>query len=345
MKLIDNYLPFLTNKEISPMGKLEFKNYILKSLLIHTSLVCFILVTFYLLKSRVENVYLLIGLALFYFPTSFLCFQLNNFRARFKDIYPDRNISFCFFTFLCFLPPLFVALTIYLCLRDSSQESAPPKIFCTYRYATLAVIPIIVIQIMSSRVSYWTARPAAYFFIEMCYDVKNFFEYKKLVSVEDPLIEKYKQKYGESLKGIELELLTALSLRTVHKEKSRKLASDNSDFESNKMEMQFSYLNRLHDVLSVSGESGAGFLHFSPMHWLLPSGPLEIILLSIIESEKMNDFGKKYTKQSLEAVKHIETKIERLPASEKVKARIRLESIKQKFRDIKFFQHYNQRML
>lgn len=312
-------MKFFKEKEPFPISKFTFRKHLRRSLLAQSFIVGLFLFFIYVLKVETPASYSFLFLILINIIVAGTFFDLKKYRGRFKDIYPRHNVSMLFLLFLGLVPPMFIALTIFLCLKDSWEESAPPKFFYSYQYASFIIIPFIAVQVLSPRLSYWTSIPTHYFINDVAHDSINLINYKNEVKKETPFLDDYKRKHSSKLNSTELVLLTAIAASKIAEDKNKK------------MENGFLLLKRLHELLVESEKTKAGLFDFSPIHWLTPSGPTEILLLSMVETQVIDKYSTTLVKKSLETIELLEVKVGRMPAGEREVAAKRLNEIKSEF--------------
>ncbi len=318
-------MKFFKEKEPFPISKFTFRKHLRRSLLAQFFIVGLFSFFIYVLKLETPASYSFLFLILINILVAGTFFDLTNYRGRFKDIYPRHNVSMVFLLFLGLVPPMFIAFTIFLCLKDSWEESAPPKLFYSYRYASFIIVPLIALQFLSPSISYWTSIPTHYFINDVTHDAINLINYKKVVKRETPFLDDYKLKHSSKLNSTELVLLTAVAASKIAEDKNKKL------------ENGFLLLKRMHELLAESEKTRAGIFDFSPIHWLTPSGPTEILLLSMVETRIIGRFSTTLVKKSLEMIEALEGRVGRMPAGEREVAAKRLNLIKSEFQKTSSF--------
>ena len=163
------------------------------------------------------------------------------------------------------------------------------------------------------------ATPSNYFIVDVTHDAINLINYKKEVKRETPFLDDYKRKHSSKLNSTELVLLTTVAASKIIEEKNKNL--DNG----------FLLLKRWHELLIESEKTKAGLFDFSPIHWLAPSGPTEILLLFMVETRVIDKYSTTLVKKSIEMIGLLEGRVGRMPAGEREAAAKRLNEIKSEF--------------
>lgn len=322
-------------KEPVPVNKFTFRNYIKWSLRIQVIYVSLILFLISLLEKPEELKIGFILLLLGYCLISFSFFNSKYYQGRFKDIFPAHNLSMLYLFVISFMPPLFIFLTAYLCLKDSWDESTPPKLLHKTRYAFLVLIPLLVIQFVFPRMAYWTAIPSAYYIARAARDSGNLIQYKDQVGPQTQFVSDYKNRFGSRLSSTEVILLTAVSAATILKSKP---AKENIYYNKELLDFQYIFLSQMNDLLKESENNRPGFFDYSPMQWILPSGPVEILILSVVEMHLLSKFSDVIAEKSRPGIRSSEMLIERMPASEKIFYKHKFDSLKNEYLKSKSFQ-------
>ena len=325
---------FKTKEPVS-VNKFTFRKYIIWSLRIQVIYVSIILFLTSLLEKPEELKISFILLLLGYCLISFSFFNSNYYRGRFKDIFPAHNLSQLYLFVIFFIPPLFIFLTAYLCMKDSWDESTPPKIFYKTRYAFLGLIPFLVIQIIFPRMAYWTALPSTYYLARAARDSGNLILYKDQVSPQTQFVSDYKNRFGSRLSSTEVILLTAVSAATILKSKP---AKESIHYNKEWLDFHYTFLFQMNDLLKESENNRPSFFDYSPMQWILPSGPVEIMLLSVVEMHLLSNFSGAIAEKSRPGFQFSEKLIDRMPATEKVFYKKKFDCLKSEYFKSKSFQ-------
>lgn len=315
-------------KEPVPVNKFTFRKYIKWSLRIQVIYVSIILILNSLLEKPEELKISFILLLLGYCLISFIFFNYNYYQGRFKDIFPAHNLSMWYLFVISFMPPLFIFLTAYLCIKDSWDESTPPKLVYKTRYAFLVLIPLLVIQIIFPRMAYWTAIPSTYYIASAARDSENLILYKDQVSPQTQFVSDYKNKFGSRLSSTEVILLTAVSANVILKSKP---ANESIHYNKELLDFQYTFLSQMNDLLKESENNRPGFFDYSPVQWILPSGPVEILLLSVVEIHLLSKFSDVIAEKTRPGIRSSEILIERMPASDKIFYKQKFNSLKNEY--------------
>lgn len=324
------------------MSRETFRKHILKSYLFQ---VCF-LITAYLFYKFVQfqlpqvssYFYVLIFAAINIAICSFV-FDMNKYKARFKDIYPDQNLSTFLFAILSFIPITFLALTIFLYMKERVDQQPPPVIFRP-RYYLLSLAILISVQVGIPHIAYMTASPSMYFIVETSWDTLRVIKLKDKLDHDTDVFQEYQDRFSKNLSSTEIVLLVALSSANILKDKESAIARA-----ENKDEVRYEYrlrlLESLHKSLLISESNKANFVDFSPIQWLHPSGPFEILILTKVDNHIQEKFNRTVIEKSLSMLDSFnkslgETKVER-----NERHIVKVKELRRKFERTKTFLAYN----
>lgn len=298
-------------KYVAPIGKNSFRIHVFESSMIQLGFVFIVSIllhvgNFQLLE--VSTFFYIAFIVLLNFFLLWFVFDIDKYRARFKDVFPDKNLSIALFFLYGFIPFAFVVFTIFLCSKESEELRPIPKIF-KIRYSLVAVIPLVILQISSPIVSYWVASPSTYFIVDTYHDANEIIKYKETAAFTERsnLIEEYQEKYSNKLSSTELILLIAVNSSLAFKEKNRAIASGEGKVEAG-IKYGLHVLNACHKLLLISEATRLNFLDYSPVHWFYPSGPIEILLLSVVEQQILLKFNKVLLDTNLSSLDKLDKK-------------------------------------
>lgn len=142
----------------------------------------------------------------------------------------------------------------------------------------------------------------------------------------------------DSVHGLVLQksfLLTAVSSNVILKSKP---AKENIYYNKELLDFQYIFLSQMNDLLKESENNRPGFFDYSPMQWILPSGPVEILILSVVEMHLLSKFSDVIAEKSRPGIRSSEMLIERMPASEKIFYKHKFDSLKNEYLKSKSFQ-------
>lgn len=243
----------------------------------------------------------------------------KKYRARLNDIYPDSKFGLQWYVATILFPLFFIALTIFLCVKDHD-----PKVRSSVGFKTVgfALIPMVCLQIFSPMFSYYLASPSVYFIFESMHATARVMNYKAQLKNSDNVVQNYVKQYGHPEKSSEKILLLAASATSIIKEKEK--ISPGSKNLSVSVKYGDRLIESVIDIYYLS-EKDFSVLSYSPIQWVHPSGAFEILLLEGLEKAIMTQFHKSAIEKNFEMMATIEKGIGRLPASEQ-------EMYKEKFK-------------
>ncbi len=301
-------------KEILPVTKDAFQKHLLHSLFLQVGVVglIFILLT-YLSPLFSQQAHLLYGICFIVHGAllSYFLFLEKKYLGRFKDIYPSSKISRAYYLFALLFPPLFLAITLFLCFKEKSAKSSPSFLF-TPRFLTLIFGPIFALQIYSPKVAYISGLPSTYFVVDVAHDAFNMLALRKGLRPGADALKEYAKKHGSKLRSFELILLNAIQVMNTFKSVKKKDRSI-----KNKFSRAISYLNHVHKTLEMAEKSSLEFTDYSVFQWLYPTGLSEISLLAMFELGLKDTYGQYMKGKSSELLSALEKEIEKLPEVEK----------------------------
>lgn len=267
-------LPF--SKFVLPIDKKVFRLHILKCLAFQLLLIT---IVYIILQNRETNIELFDSLDDYYIAwianlvMLIFVYDINLFRARFKDIYPDQELNKIFYFFAGFIPVFFFAMIIFLCVKNSDSGDSYPRAF-RKRYALLGLIPLLALQGQFPVVSFWTASPSSYYLVDMLHQSQRIEEVKKTKSVEEAL----KERPGP----VTVMALVWKASLDLHHTNNRTVASQYRPYKDS-FKDGFKFLHSCHQALITSEDNDIRLTDFSPIHWMQPSGPVDILLTKVME--------------------------------------------------------------
>lgn len=200
-------------------------------------------------------------------------YDLNVFRARFKDIYPDQELNKIFYFFVGFVPVFFFAMVIFLCVKNSDSGDSYPRAF-RKRYALLGLLPLLALQGQFPAFGFWTASPSSYYLVDTLHQSERIEEIKKTTSIEEALA-------GRPGAVTTMALVWKASM-DLHKAQNRTIASVNGTYVDS-FQDGFKFLNACVGAISTSEKNSIRITDFSPIHWLHPMGPVDIFMTQTLD--------------------------------------------------------------
>lgn len=267
-------LPY--TKFVHPLDRREFSLHILKCLIIQfiLSLIVIVILSHRLIHSDDlfsvgdwENFY-----AAWIVNLLMLCFvyDLNSFRARFKDIYPDLELNKIFFFLAGFVPVFFFAMVVFLCVKKSESGRTYPRAF-KFRYALPAVAVLFSLQATFSGFNFYTASPSAYYQLEYVKSTITATNYQMKADTKD-IFADYQSEFTNELDATEVIILLSKVSSNY-----RGIASE-KDAYKNSYELGLKFLPACQKAISITEDNELKFSDFSLIHWFHPGGPVEILM-------------------------------------------------------------------
>lgn len=321
-------------KFVHPIGRKQFQLYILRSFLLQ---IFVILLSILALKycrldlfAKIDTYFYLILIMLVNTVISFTIFDFQKFRARFKDIYPDKEFGLLYYTLSSVIPFWFFGLIVFLCITEEEGKK-PAKLF-KIRFAIPAVTFVLVVQSLSPGLAYWTSNATHYFITDVLHSTKSIISLKSEAKGDKTVVENYYKAHAGKMYSTQLILLVAVHAALIIDMKKREIA--------NHVDVTEAFFNAILDIL----ESNIAFLKeaeimaedkfvFSPLHWITPSGPFEIILLTTVENSIMKKFCPTVLNKSMGLLIHAEKKLTKFESPNKSAYAKRIATLKKEFQN------------
>lgn len=267
-------LPF--SKFVLPIDKKVFRLHILKCLAFQLLLVT---IVYIFLQNRETNIELFDSWDDYYAAWAANLFMLifvydiNLFRARFKDIYPDQELNKIFYFFVGFIPVFFFAMVIFLCVKNSDSGDSYPRAF-RKRYALLCLLPLLALQGQFPKFSFWTASSSSYYLVDTVLQAERVEKIKNTVSIE----EAFKERPG----AVTVLALVWKASLDLHATNNRVIANERGNYKDS-FKDGFKFLNVCHQAIVLSEDNSIRLTDFSPIQWLHPAGPVDILYTKLLE--------------------------------------------------------------
>lgn len=301
---------------IKPINKKTFRKHAFKALIVQAllSFSLYFVIDFFDIDLITFDIAVYFVFVTFFnmFFVSFI-FDYDIYRLRFKEVYPDSDFKHSEFILLGVSPILIVGMTLFLCLKnpDVSVRKAIKK-----RYLALAFILLLCLQVISPASTYLTGSASIYFVFDTSKSAERLTKFKKDVGSSEKVIEKYLNQNAGTVKATQIVLLLNAATFLSDEDRKREIASG-----GDKTEMRFKYgikkLEYAKEVSLLSLSQRIKYINFSPIHWLLPSGPVEIILISKFEKEVLKTLRQHLHKNSLKYASKLEGQIEALSTKDR----------------------------
>lgn len=326
-------------KFVHPIGKTEFQLYILQAVLIQFVFVLCSFLIFYIFELIDPNTNKLVvgaSLSVLYYFILFTVFDFNKFRARYKDIYPEQELNPVYF-FLSVLFPVWFWVEVGLLCFLKSEFRHRPIVFFKMRYALPVLAGVIAFQSYNPKVAYWSSSPSQYFITDAYHDMKNVVALKKEMKFGDNAFEKYTQLYSKPNSSTEVILLLALEAGVIEEESKTRFIADETNKVEIWLESKLMIAHSAKRTLSYAEKMQAEILDFSLFHWMYPTGPLEIVLMSMIDQKETNKYTPKLLSNSFKLLNSIERGVQKLKTSKRTEYMARISKLRQEFQESRTF--------
>lgn len=244
-------------------------------------------------------------------------YDSNIIRGRFKEVYPQSELTELSVLILGFFPFMFFLLVIFLCFKDEGiYSSRAPRLVSNAKFICVLVLAFNILQFASPTLSYWTANPSLYYITDTIHSTFKIIKFKDQIQADKPLLSQINELNLGQLRSTEIVLLTAVSAAKVIKEKDRKIANNESKTLSS-YDSFLALLSHSCDLLELSQQSTLKFSSFSLVQWLHFSGPVEIMILSSIESDVKRKFNQTMIEKFLSMSNNFEKKLYEIPVKQR----------------------------
>lgn len=260
-----------------------------------------------------------------------LCFvyDLNKFRARFKDIYPDLELNKIFYFLAGFVPLFFFVMVVFLCVKKSESGNTYPRAF-KFRYAIPAFVVMLSLQATFSGINFYTASPTSYHLVEM---VKGTITAEKYQAKPDSknIFADYQNEVSSDLQTSEVLIL--LSKVTAD---YRSIASETGGYR-NSYAFGGRFLHACHRAIEFSEDNELKFSDFSPLHWIHPGGPVEILMTKTMTQNMSERAAAQLYDKCFGILERLENHLEYNHVAEKTQYQKELSELRMKFSSTKSF--------
>lgn len=320
------------SKFIHPVDRNQFRLHILK---VFCFQVVLITIAYIVLQNRdVEvtifdnsfgNLYL--AWMINFFMLAFV-YDIDKFRGRFKDIYPDQELNKIFYFIVGFVPLLFFAMIAFFCYKKSDSDRMYPRGF-KVRYAILAALPLIVLQGLSIKVAYNIASPTGYYMMNMLRETIIVEEFKRNPDVKGDIFDQYIAQHSSNLSTSEIVILLSRESSTHSKVNDRSIASE-KELVENGFHVGVQFINSCHKAISLADQSKLEFFDYGPLQWLQPSGPFEIVLTTSMEYQLSRKASWQLHEKCRTLLDRLERSTEKLPVEKRQMYNREIASLKMK---------------
>ena len=248
-------------------------------------------VILYLFYSHFKIEYVACAALVYAVVTTFFV-KYPSYSGRLKDLYPDHKPNQTVICFFHLIPLLYIPFTIFLCLKEKSEEAVPSKIFYKNSYFSLIAIPLIAFGLISSQMAYWFAGPSTYYladFVDKNIKVVSFKEKVEKLNIQGSPIDYYMKDKAGLTSSNELVLLAAVSMTLAVKEFKRAPASDSSQKNIMSIENSIKLLQENNKIIAIGENREFKLSAYSPLHWLSVIGLLEIGMLSVVDMKTQQE--------------------------------------------------------
>lgn len=312
------------------MGQKQFRKHILVSILFQISFISFLMVSLYFAKESGlgSEGYLImtgVGMVAFIICSKFF-YKSQVIEERFKEVYPEKKLSRNFVTFTIFFPIYFLVMVLILCFKDPSEKNEASSFF-TYRWAIPSAVLLLMLQYFLTPVAYLTALPSIYFIKKTMDDSSQIFRMVPSPGHSATVLEDYKKRFNSKLSSTEIVLLTAQTLKNIAGEK-RSTASEGEDKKILKFRKALTVINQMQKILDESNSFKLRPVDYSPVQWIHPRAPVEILLISSVELLILKRFNKTVCGKMDTIIAELEKNIELIPEKEQEGLRKQLSEAK-----------------
>lgn len=321
------------SKFIHPVDRGQFRLHILKVLCFQLLLVTIAYIVLQnkevditLFDDSFGNLYL--AWMINFFMLAFV-YDIDKFRGRFKDIYPDQELNKIFYFIVGFVPLLFYAMIAFFCIKKSdAADRMYPRGF-KVRYAILAALPLIILQGLSIKVAYNIASPTGYYMMNTLREMIVVEEFRRNPAVKGDIFDQYIAKHSSDLSTSEIVILLSRETTNHSLINDRTLASSEQLVE-NSYHVGIQFLNSCQKAVTLAENSKLDFLDYGLLQWLQPSGPFEILLTTSLEYRLSNRASAQLNEKCHSILEKLENSRGNLPVSKRTKFDRELASLRTK---------------
>lgn len=187
-----------------------------------------------------------------------------------------------------------------------------------------------ILQYASPKAAYWLSSPSTYYLTKLIHESVDLIDYKKSASYRDNFIENYRLESEHKVDTTQIIFLIAINSFLITKERDRSIASGKDEKEAG-FKASLDLLRMSIEALILSDKSQMEFFDYGPLHWLHPSGPTEILLLTMVDSDVINKSNHSIIMNGREMLYRLEKDVEHLPASVQEDYRKQLQELRLRF--------------
>lgn len=333
-------MKFFKQREILPVDKQTYLKHLLFLLLLQFLLAVLMYSLIYFCEigtsDFTKSYYFFGSTIIINFIVDILFTKSHIFQGRYKDIFPNHKFSGAQLIIAMFVPLFFIGFILYLYFKKKSPDNVPPAYLSKLRYSIPLSLVIVALQVFSPKSAYWSSSPSTYYVIDIAHDAYDVIKFKESTKEGSTVIQDYENLYGGKFSSTQLVLLTAVGAAHIIKEKQRAVAN-----EQNKLELSLKsgikMLNVGYATILKSESTKFEIWDFSPFHWLYPTGPTEIMLISLIEFEIIQKFNKVLIEKNSGILKNLENRLVELPKNKREEYRTQLSNLRKKFENTQTF--------
>lgn len=314
-----------TNTE--PVNQQTFQRHIKFALACHLAFVALFFIFSQFAGGEIFR-YGVYAMTFFYFMFSMHIFQSFHPTRRFKDIYEGEELKASIFTCMALFPPLFLGFLAHLYFKNKSEKPAP-KIFTHFGYFSLMFLSLIGVSLINPKVTYWTASPSSYYFIDLIHSAHQVIELKdNPPKTEETIYKTHLKMKSGNVSATEIVLLTAVSLRNLSQREKVESADPKADKDALRQKYTRMFVHDIADSLVRFEKSKLHFTDYSIVQWISPGAALEIFLLSTVDEMIKEPLAEKMAASINGIVGKMEEKIASLPIEKKAGYQLLLQTAK-----------------
>ena len=312
--------------DLEPISKHTFRKHIHKSYLVQ---IFYISVIFTVIKytgfslpnsKTISFFVLLFILSVLSFT---MIFDLDIYRSRFKAIYPDSVLSYWKLLPFCFFPLAFIVMTIFFYFKEPEKHIRQSL---NYRYALLALLPILSAEIVNTKMAYLIGSPAMYYVSDVTADSIELLKLSKSKKTDNDLVSNFIKKH-ENMSALQTVLLMAVSINHL----KRELESQKKTKTMEPFLFGTKVLEDSHKLLAHSEKNKFQISSYSLIHWLYPAGPFQIVMFEATDKGIYRKMNKVIFEKNKLILAKLQMKVYRLPAGEREKMSKKLKDIESNY--------------
>lgn len=265
--------------------------------------------------------------AIVFFVSAYIFFNQKIILGRLKDLYPDNKLSRNFVTLTFVFPVYFLFMILFLCFKKEAPNKEGSQFF-TYRFVLPALALFVALQYLFLPVAYFTAVPSFYYISRVAKGYSHIANENNKLGHTSTVLEDYKKRFNSHLTSTEIILLSAKTAMVIGKANNRSTASERDENKVAKFNQAITLVNQMIEILKESESLNLGITTYSPLQWLHPSAPGEILLLTTMEVLLLERFNDVVIEKMDNILTNLEKKVGALPQNAQIDVKKELEKAK-----------------